>query len=79
MFVRVHVQISNETTVGAFSNFNLLHGCCMLVPFLPLLRHYALLVLTIWRGCYLVALLTSNVLRRIVYMSVMVCAVGSVT
>jgi len=35
VFVQVYVQTenSNGTTVGLFSNFNLLHGRCMLLPF----------------------------------------------
>jgi len=41
--VRVQPKNSNWTTMRMFSNFNLLHGCCTLLPFLPLLHNYALL------------------------------------
>jgi len=36
---------SKKTTVGTLSNFNLLCGLYMLLPFLPPLRHYALPVM----------------------------------
>ena len=47
MFVHVCIQAknSNGTTVGTFSNFNLMHGCCMLLPFPSTIHHYALLTL----------------------------------
>ena len=44
VFVHVCVQAksSNGTTMETFSKFSLLHCCCTLLPFLPLLRHYVL-------------------------------------
>jgi len=52
VFVHIRAQSKNSsrTTVRTFSNFNLLRGRCMcgrctLLPFPPLLRHYALLLL----------------------------------
>jgi len=41
--ILVWAKNSNGTTIRTFSNFNLLHGRCTLLPFIPLLRHYALL------------------------------------
>jgi len=44
--ILVQAKDSNGTTVRTFSNFNLLRGRCTLLPFpfLPLSRHYVLLI-----------------------------------